>query len=196
MVTVLAQVLNKRAYGAATRNRRGDKTTASFAAAYASLLRKQREAATTTRVRLFSSATSTTNTTNDEDSYYDVDLLIIGGGSGGIAAARRAANTYGAKVAIAEAARLGGTCVNVGCVSLKNVMCFPLAIFTSMDASAILTCIVLDRRYRKKSCGMPHQLPNLCVTWAITAFILWILLSKRHLTGSIYRRHETSTWSV
>ena len=43
------------------------------------------------------------------------DFLVIGGGSGGIAAARRAAE-YGARTALIEAGRLGGTCVNVGCV--------------------------------------------------------------------------------
>lgn len=46
------------------------------------------------------------------------DLLVVGGGSGGIATARRAAE-YGAKVALVEAGRLGGTCVNVGCVPKK-----------------------------------------------------------------------------
>ena len=46
------------------------------------------------------------------------DLIVIGGGSGGIAAARRAAE-YGARVVLFEAARLGGTCVNVGCVPKK-----------------------------------------------------------------------------
>ncbi len=49
---------------------------------------------------------------------YDFDLFVIGGGSGGIAAARRAAS-YGAKVAVAESDRLGGTCVNRGCVPKK-----------------------------------------------------------------------------
>ncbi len=49
---------------------------------------------------------------------YDYDLIVIGGGSGGIATARRAAE-YGARVAVVEAARLGGTCVNVGCVPKK-----------------------------------------------------------------------------
>lgn len=49
---------------------------------------------------------------------YDYDLFVIGAGSGGIAAARRAAS-YGAKVAIAEADDLGGTCVNRGCVPKK-----------------------------------------------------------------------------
>src|SRR6185503_11930978 len=46
------------------------------------------------------------------------DLIVIGGGSGGIAMANRAAS-YGAKVALVEAGRLGGTCVNVGCVPKK-----------------------------------------------------------------------------
>src|SRR5688572_28798203 len=46
------------------------------------------------------------------------DYLVIGGGSGGIASARRAAQ-QGAKVALVEAGRLGGTCVNVGCVPKK-----------------------------------------------------------------------------
>ena len=46
------------------------------------------------------------------------DLLVIGGGSGGIAHARRAAQ-YGARVAVVESGRLGGTCVNVGCVPKK-----------------------------------------------------------------------------
>ena len=47
-----------------------------------------------------------------------VDYLVIGGGSGGLASARRAAK-YGKKVALIEANRLGGTCVNVGCVPKK-----------------------------------------------------------------------------
>lgn len=46
------------------------------------------------------------------------DLICIGGGSGGVATARRAAE-YGAKVAVIEKARVGGTCVNVGCVPKK-----------------------------------------------------------------------------
>ncbi len=46
---------------------------------------------------------------------FDYDLLVIGAGSGGLAAAERA-TTYGARVAIAELATVGGTCVNHGCV--------------------------------------------------------------------------------
>ena len=40
----------------------------------------------------------------------DFDLIVIGGGSGGIAMANRAA-AHGAKVALVEGGRLGGTCV-------------------------------------------------------------------------------------
>src|SRR6186997_1408239 len=46
------------------------------------------------------------------------DLFVIGGGSGGVRAARMAAQR-GAKVVLAEAAALGGTCVNVGCIPKK-----------------------------------------------------------------------------
>lgn len=53
---------------------------------------------------------------------YDYDLFVIGAGSGGIATARRAAE-YGARVGIAEYDRLGGTCVNRGCVP-KKLMVF------------------------------------------------------------------------
>jgi glutathione reductase (NADPH) len=49
---------------------------------------------------------------------YDYDLFTIGAGSGGVAASRRAAN-YGARVAIAENWRVGGTCVLRGCVPKK-----------------------------------------------------------------------------
>jgi glutathione reductase (NADPH) len=46
------------------------------------------------------------------------DLISIGGGSGGLACAQRAAE-FGAKAAVIESHRLGGTCVNVGCVPKK-----------------------------------------------------------------------------
>ena len=48
----------------------------------------------------------------------DYDLFVIGAGSGGVRAARVAAG-YGAKVAIAEEHRVGGTCVIRGCVPKK-----------------------------------------------------------------------------
>ncbi len=46
------------------------------------------------------------------------DLVVVGGGSGGLALSKRAAE-YGARAAVIEAGRLGGTCVNVGCVPKK-----------------------------------------------------------------------------
>jgi glutathione reductase (NADPH) len=49
---------------------------------------------------------------------FDVDLFVIGGGSGGVRAARVAAE-HGARVAIAEQDRWGGTCVIRGCVPKK-----------------------------------------------------------------------------
>src|SRR6202521_6484681 len=49
---------------------------------------------------------------------YDVDLFVIGAGSGGVRAARIAAG-HGARVMIAEADRIGGTCVIRGCVPKK-----------------------------------------------------------------------------
>ena len=53
---------------------------------------------------------------------FDYDLFVIGGGSGGVRAGRVAAET-GAKVALAEEYRMGGTCVIRGCVP-KKLMVF------------------------------------------------------------------------
>ena len=53
---------------------------------------------------------------------YDYDLFVIGAGSGGVRASRMAAG-YGARVAVAEERYLGGTCVNVGCVPKKLLVC-------------------------------------------------------------------------
>ena len=51
-------------------------------------------------------------------SAYDYDLFVIGAGSGGVRAARLAAMS-GAKVAVVEEYRVGGTCVIRGCVPKK-----------------------------------------------------------------------------
>ena len=63
------------------------------------------------------------------------DLISIGGGSGGLACAQRAAE-YGAKAAVIESHRLGGTCVNVGCVPKKvmwNAAGIALALADAQD---------------------------------------------------------------
>ncbi len=53
-----------------------------------------------------------------QDKKYDYDLFVIGAGSGGVRASRMSAG-YGARVAIAEDYRVGGTCVIRGCVPKK-----------------------------------------------------------------------------
>lgn len=50
---------------------------------------------------------------------YDYDLFVIGAGSGGVRAARLASGLHGARTAIAEEHRVGGTCVIRGCVPKK-----------------------------------------------------------------------------
>jgi len=52
---------------------------------------------------------------------FDVDLFVIGAGSGGVRASRIAA-AHGAKVAVAEEYRVGGTCVIRGCVPKKMLV--------------------------------------------------------------------------
>lgn len=53
-----------------------------------------------------------------DDAAYDYDLFVIGAGSGGVRASRVAAS-HGARVAVAEEFRIGGTCVIRGCVPKK-----------------------------------------------------------------------------
>jgi len=54
-------------------------------------------------------------------SEFDYDLFVIGAGSGGVRASR-IASSYGAKVAVAEEYRIGGTCVIRGCVPKKMLV--------------------------------------------------------------------------
>ncbi len=64
----------------------------------------------------------------------EYDLAVIGGGSGGLACAQRAVE-YGARALIVESQRLGGTCVNVGCVP-KKVMWNAAQIAHAIDDAA------------------------------------------------------------
>ena len=59
------------------------------------------------------------------------DLIAIGGGSGGLAVAERAAS-YGRRVAVVEPAKMGGTCVNNGCVP-KKVMWYAAHLAHAVD---------------------------------------------------------------
>ena len=62
------------------------------------------------------------------------DLITIGGGSGGLAVAEKAAQ-YGKKVAIIEAGKMGGTCVNNGCVP-KKIMWYAAHLAHAIDDAA------------------------------------------------------------
>lgn len=62
------------------------------------------------------------------------DLIVIGGGSGGLSVAERAAS-YGARCALIEADRLGGTCVNAGCVP-KKIMWYAAHLAHALDDAA------------------------------------------------------------
>jgi glutathione reductase (NADPH) len=67
-------------------------------------------------------------------SSYDFDLFVIGAGSGGVRASRMSAG-YGARVAVAEASNLGGTCVNLGCVP-KKLMVYASAFSAAAEDAA------------------------------------------------------------
>ena len=62
------------------------------------------------------------------------DMIVIGGGSGGLAVAEKAAQ-FGRRVAIIEDGRLGGTCVNSGCVP-KKVMWYAANLAHAVDDAA------------------------------------------------------------
>ncbi|MBV9345042.1 MAG: glutathione-disulfide reductase [Gammaproteobacteria bacterium] len=84
------------------------------------------------------------------DSY---DLVVIGGGSGGLAAAQRAAE-HGARVALVESGRLGGTCVNVGCVPKKimwNAADLAGALHDARDYGFALESVSHDWAHLKRS---------------------------------------------
>jgi glutathione reductase (NADPH) len=78
---------------------------------------------------------------------FDYDLFVIGGGSGGVRAARLAAET-GARVGLAEADRMGGTCVIRGCVPKK------LMVFAAGFAEA-----------KEDADGFGWHLPELTFDW-------------------------------
>ena len=60
--------------------------------------------------------------TQSDAQKFDYDLIAIGAGSGGLSVVERAAS-YGQRCAVVERGKMGGTCVNVGCVP-KKIMWF------------------------------------------------------------------------
>jgi glutathione reductase (NADPH) len=78
------------------------------------------------------------------------DLISLGGGSGGLACAQRAA-AYGARTAVIESHRLGGTCLNVGCVP-KKVM---------WNAASVALSLTDARDYGFHGAPTPHDWPVL-----------------------------------
>jgi glutathione reductase (NADPH) len=75
----------------------------------------------------------------------DFDLFVIGAGSGGVRAARVAA-AHGAKVAIAEEYRVGGTCVIRGCVP-KKLLVYGAHFAEDLDDAAMFGWDVPEKRF-------------------------------------------------
>src|SRR5689334_12130339 len=75
----------------------------------------------------------------------DFDLFVIGAGSGGVRAARMAA-AYGARVAIAEEYKVGGTCVIRGCVP-KKLLVYGAHFAEDIDDAAMFGWDVPNKRF-------------------------------------------------
>jgi len=75
----------------------------------------------------------------------DFDLFVIGAGSGGVRASRIAA-AYGARVAVAEEYRVGGTCVIRGCVP-KKLLVYGAHFAEDLDDAAMFGWDVPEKRF-------------------------------------------------
>ncbi len=75
----------------------------------------------------------------------DFDLFVIGAGSGGVRAARMSA-AYGARVAIAEEHKVGGTCVIRGCVP-KKLLVYGAHFAEDLDDAAMFGWDVPQKRF-------------------------------------------------
>ena len=78
-------------------------------------------------------------------SEFDFDLFVIGAGSGGVRAARIAAG-HGARVAVAEEHKVGGTCVIRGCVP-KKLLVYGSHFAEDLDDAAMLGWDVPEKRF-------------------------------------------------
>ena len=81
----------------------------------------------------------------------DFDLFVIGAGSGGVRAARVAA-AYGARVAVAEEYRVGGTCVIRGCVP-KKLLVYGAHFAEDLDDAAMFGWDVPQKRSTGRCCA-------------------------------------------
>ncbi len=78
-------------------------------------------------------------------SEFDFDLFVIGAGSGGVRAARIAAG-HGARVAVAEEHKVGGTCVIRGCVP-KKLLVYGAHFAEDLDDAAMFGWDVPEKRF-------------------------------------------------
>ncbi len=93
------------------------------------------------------------------------DLIAIGGGSGGLAVAEKAAQ-LGRKVAIIESHRLGGTCVNNGCVP-KKVMWYAANLAHAVDDASDFGITAQRGRtdWKKLVSGRENYIQNIIDYW-------------------------------
>jgi glutathione reductase (NADPH) len=93
------------------------------------------------------------------------DLLVVGGGSGGLAVAEKAAQ-LGRKVAMIENHKLGGTCVNNGCVP-KKVMWYAANLAHAVDDAADFGIAVTrgETDWNKLVTGRQNYIANITNFW-------------------------------
>ena len=75
--------------------------------------------ASTLQVREYSSSASSSSSSS---SAREVDLCVVGGGPGGYVAAIKAAQLGMSTISVEKRGRLGGTCLNVGCIPSKALL--------------------------------------------------------------------------
>jgi glutathione reductase (NADPH) len=116
----------------------------------------------------------------------DFDLFVIGAGSGGVRAARMAA-AYGARVAIAEEYKVGGTCVIRGCVP-KKLLVYGAHFAEDLDDAAMFGWDVPQKRFdwptlRDNVLGEVGRIGN-AYTETLTSHDVTIFHERAELTGA------------
>ena len=116
----------------------------------------------------------------------DFDLFVIGAGSGGVRASRVAA-AYGARVAVAEEHKVGGTCVIRGCVP-KKLLVYGAHFAEDLDDAAMFGWDVPEKRFdwavlRDNVLGEVCRLEE-AYTETLTNHDVTILKERATLTGA------------